>query len=415
LYIISIYLFISSLMRAVILLCIALYLLGGVLSLDNGVGRTPAMGYNTWYDLGCTYALKDSTVRLTADAIIELGLDKLGYIYVNLDDCWSEGRDEKGVLYTDPIRFPAGIPPLSSYIHSKGLKFGIYTDRGVLTCAGAPGSYGREKLDAQTFANWGVDFVKEDSCNATQDHEAAFWQYGLMRDAMNATGRPMYFDICGWNDWYAPVGYSLGNEWRIGPDDGNWKLIQTNINIDSKLTQYAGPGGWNNPCLLLGIDAFGKAIITELQSRFQFTMWSILAAPLMLSTNIRMLSDYGLETYTNAEVIAVNQDLLGKQGFRIFGADLNSDSNTVTANTNIWARQLLDKSWAVAFVNVGSNGANIACDRTCFSKIGFTVNTRFRARDLWQHLDLGTYNATVYTAHSVPGEGGHVLLKFTPL
>lgn len=359
--------------------------------------------------------MRETTVRAVADALIDLGLAAKGYKYVNLDDCWAAGRTTNGELYADTARFPSGIAQLASYVHGKGLKFGIYTDRGNLTCAGAPASWGHEKQDAQTFANWGVDFLKEDSCNATTDHEAAFYEYGLMRDAMNATGRPIFFDVCGWNDWYAPVGKTLGNEWRIGPDDSNWGKVLENINIDAKLAQYAGPGGWNNPCLLLGTDGFGNRYITELQSRFQFTMWSILAAPLVLSTNVRMLSDYMLDTYGNDEVIAVDQDKLGRQGMRIYGQDLDPDSTNTYATTNVWGRPLADKSWAVAFINVGPVGTTVSCDFTCLSFMGFKPGQNFRIRDLWLHADLGNWNGTTYFAHSVPGQGGATLLKFTPL
>jgi len=401
-------------MRIVALWCVVA-LLAVSKALDNGLGRTPAMGYNTWYDVGCSRLMRESTIKLTADAFLDLGLDKLGYEYINLDDCWSAGRTPNGVLYPDAVRFPSGIASLSNYIHSKKLKFGIYTDRGNLTCAGFPASWGHEKLDAQTFANWGVDFVKEDSCNATTNHEAAFYEYGLLRDAMNATGRPMYFDVCGWNDWYAPVGTRLGNEWRIGPDDGRWDLLLQNINIDAKLPQYAGPGGWNNPCLLIGSDAFGNQIITELQSRFQFTMWAILAAPMVLSTNIRELSDYLIDTYTNAEVIAVDQDKLGRQGSRIYGSDLAADSS-IPQSLNVWARPLADKSWALAFVNVGKTGATIPCDYTCLSFLGATPGRQvWRVRDLWNHVDLGLFNGTLFLAHSVEAEGGAAMYKFTPL
>jgi alpha-galactosidase len=284
-----------------------------------------------------------------------------------------------------------------------------------LTCAGAPGAAGHEKQDAQTFAAWGVDFVKEDSCNATDDHEAAFWEYSLMRDAMNATGRPIYFDVCGWNPWYAPVGADLANEWRVGPDDGDWEHILDNINIDSQLAQYAGPGGFNNPCLLIGSDALGNRLITELQSRFQVTMWAILAAPFMLSQNIRSWSDYMYDTYTNEEVIAVDQDRLGKQGIRLVGDDLDPNGTRVMSVTNVWGRQLYDKSWAVAFVNVGHFGTSIACDYWCFNQMGFnTTYQRFRVRDLWARVDLGTWSGETYIVRSVQALGGAALLKFTP-
>jgi alpha-galactosidase len=403
-------------MRKVVVLSVLLSVLVGINALDNGLGLTPAMGYNSWYDLECTYLLNEKTIRLTADAFIEYGLDKLGYKYVNLDDCWAAGRQPNGDLYPDPVSFPSGIKSLADYIHAKGLKFGIYTDRGQLTCAGAPGAGGHEKQDAHTFAAWGVDFVKEDSCNATDNHEAAFWEYSLMRDAMNATGRPMYFDVCGWNPWYAPVGADLANEWRVGPDDGDWEHILDNINIDSQLAQYAGPGGFNNPCLLIGSDAQGNHLITELQSRFQVTMWAILAAPFMLSQNIRSWSDYMYDTYTNEEVIAVDQDRLGKQGIRLVGGDLDPDGTRVLSVTNVWGRQLYDKSWAVAFVNVGHYGTSIACDYLCFGQMGFnTTYQRFRVRDLWARIDLGTWSGDTYIVRSVQALGGAVLLKFTPM
>jgi len=175
-----------------------------------------------------------------------------------------------------------------------------------------------------------------------------------MRDSLNKTGRPIFFDLCGWNDWYAPVGATLGNEWRIGPDDSNWPSIITNINIDANLAQYAGPGGWNNPCLLLGNNVDGSPLITETQSRTQFNMWSVLAAPLMLSQNIRNISSFLIETYTNIEVIAVDQDPLGKQGTRIVGGILSLSSTNTLNSTNVWARPLHDGSFAVVFLNIGN-------------------------------------------------------------
>jgi len=299
-------------------------------------------------------------------------------------------------------------------VHSKSLKFGVYTDRGNFTCGRRPGSAGYEKIDAQTYAQWGVDFVKEDSCDATQDHQTAFHEYALMRDAMNATGRPMYFDVCGWSSWYAPVGQSLGNEWRIGPDDTNWSGVLTNINIDAGLAEYAGPGGWNNPCLLLGQTYNGENRVTPLQSRTQFNMWSILAAPLVLSLNIRNLSTYLIETYTNVEVIAVDQDLLGKQGIRLYGGDLILNSANRMNYVNVFGRQLSGGSWAIVFINIGSMSEDIICDAVCFGRTGLEPTTKLSARDLWTHKDLGLITAASYTALNVPPNGGSVMLKLTP-
>jgi len=255
--------------------------------------------------------------------MVSSGLSKLGFQYINLDDCWAKGRYANGTVYPDAVAFPSGMKALADYVHSKGLKFGVYTDRGTLTCGGRPGSLDHEKIDADTYASWGVDYVKEDSCYASGDHQTAFDEYGRMRDGLNATGRPIYFSLCGWSDWYAPVGWSLGNSWRIGPDDTNWPGILTNIDIDANLAAYSRPGGWNDPCLLLGKTFTGSLRVTEQQSRTQFNMWAIIASPLLISANIREMSAFTLETYSNTEVIAVDQDPLGKQGKRLVGGPLS--------------------------------------------------------------------------------------------
>eukprot|EP01121_Diplochlamys_sp_Union-15-3_P001049 TRINITY_DN1090_c0_g1_i1.p1 TRINITY_DN1090_c0_g1~~TRINITY_DN1090_c0_g1_i1.p1 ORF type:complete len:520 (+),score=61.44 TRINITY_DN1090_c0_g1_i1:109-1668(+) len=316
-------------------------------ALDNGLGRTPAMGYNSWYDLTCSSAMNEDVIKQTADAMVSTGLAKLGYQYINMDDCWAEGRYNNGTVYPDFTKFKSGIKALADYIHSKGLKFGVYTDRGNLTCGGRPGALGHEKIDAETYASWGVDYVKEDSCYASGDHDIAFEEYGRMRDALNATGRPIYFSLCGWSSWYAPKGWDLGNSWRIGPDDTNWAGILQNIDIDASLAEYASPGGWNDPCLLLGKTYDNTPRVTELQSRFQFNMWSILSAPLLISANIRNLSPYDLETYSNSEVIAVNQDPLGKQGIRLAGGPLsNGGAHLKTCDGSAWQKWDLDTPMA---------------------------------------------------------------------
>lgn len=295
-----------------------------VRALDNGLARTPQMGYNSWYDLECSSAMNEEVLKTQVDAMIEKGLLGLGYNYFNLDDCWAKGRNDDGSVYADVSTFPSGdLKALADYVHDKGMLFGTYTDRGSQTCAGRPGADGYETIDAQTYAAWGVDYLKEDSCYASGDHEVAFTQYGKMRDALNATGRPILFSVCGWNDWYAPVGASLGNSWRTGPDDTNWAGVLKNIDILAGLEKYAGPGGWNDPCLLLSKTWQGHDRITELQARAQFSMWAVVAAPLLISGSITEMSNYTLATYSNADVIAVNQDPLGKAGSRIYGSALN--------------------------------------------------------------------------------------------
>jgi alpha-galactosidase len=369
------------------------------------------MGYNSWYDLGCSAEMNEDTIKETATAYIALGLPKFGYEYVNLDDCWAGGRSSNGTIYPDQTTFP-NLVEVIAYVHSLGLKFGVYTDRGNMTCGGRPGSGGYEALDAATYASWGVDFLKEDSCYATQVHEEAFADYALMRDGLNKTGRPIFFDLCGWNDWYAPVGNTLGNEWRIGPDDSNWDSILENINIDANLSQYAGPGGWNNPCLLLGNDVNNNPLITELQSRAQFSMWSILAAPLVLSQNIRNFSTFLYETYTNIEVINVDQDSLGKQGQRIVGGDLSSTATDPFNTTNVWARPLFDGTWAAVFINVGPTAQTVTCDQECFAQMGFVEPAYVIARDLWQHATVWS-NSTLTYSTTLPPAGGVQMLQFS--
>ena len=227
--------------------------------------------------------------------------------YLNLDDCYIKSRDSSGVLQPDPKTFSKGMKSLGDYAHSKGMKFGVYTDRGTLTCGGRPAAQGHEVQDAKTYASWGVDYLKEDSCHASSDHSMAFKQYGAMRDALNATGRPILFSLCGWNAWYAPVGKTLGNAWRTGPDDSNWNGVIKNIDILAPLSQYAGPGGWNDPCLLLSQDWSGKMIMSELQIKAQFSMWAVVSAPLLISGSVVHMTPETLATYSNKKVIAVNQ------------------------------------------------------------------------------------------------------------
>ncbi len=191
---------------------------------ENGLGTVPAMGYNTWNDLQCQN-MNEAAILNVFNVWVAQGMHKLGYRFINLDDCWqAQNRSSDGSILADPVRFPRGIKFLADEAHSRGLLFGIYTDRGTMTCQKRPGSLGFEIKDALTYADWGIDYVKEDSCYATQNHSIAFEQYAKMRDSLNATGRPMLFSLCGWRDWYAPAGASLGNSWRISPDVRHYQL-----------------------------------------------------------------------------------------------------------------------------------------------------------------------------------------------
>jgi len=380
------------------------------LSLNNGLGRTPAMGYNTWDDFRCNITAQD--IMSAADAIVRQGLNKVGYQYVNMDDCWAQGRYPNGTIYPDPTTFPNGIEPVANYVHSKGLKFGIYTDRGNQTCQGRPGSFGYEKIDADTYASWGVDYVKEDSCDATQNHLAAFQEYDRMRDALNSTGRPMYFSLCGWYSWYAPVGKNLGNQWRIAGDCSNWSDVLIEIDVNSQLTEYAGPGGWNDPDMLLGSTSGTAASLSEVQSRTMFSMWSVMAAPLLIGSNIGNLSQFDLTTYSNTEVIAVDQDPLGYQGIRAVGGNLSGNNASLT---NIWAKLLSTNSWALVFLNNAQTPMAITCDSKCFQEIGIRPSDEVSIRDLWAHTNNGTTTGFQGYSPMVNGMGGSVMVTLTPV
>lgn len=342
-------------------------------------------------------------------------------------------RDDNGVLVPDPVGFPDGIEPLASYVHAQGFKFGIYTDRGNKTCAGRPASGGHEAIDAKTFASWGVDYVKQDSCNASQWIPTEVEEYSRMRDALNATGRPIYFSLCGWEFWYAFTGKEVGNSWRISGDCNGWYSIFIAIRVNQLLYPFSGPGGWNDPDMLVGSSPAAAVYNTPDQSRTQFTLWSMMAAPLLIGSNILNMSAWDYETYTNAEVIAVDQDPLGAQGTTIFDncplvplVDLQEQAallrgsnrrpegtpsplqdSPVPACQQIWRRDLADGSVAVAMVNFDVFAVNVTCDATCFTKIGFTSAA---VRDLWAHTDLG-----VMSSYSVnlAGGGHSVALKFT--
>lgn len=397
----------------------------GAAALDNGLALTPAMGYNTWNDFRCS-GINAANVMKVADAIVGTGLSKLGYEYVNIDDCWATSRDaSSGRLVPDPTAFPNGMKAVADYVHSKGLKFGIYTDRGTKTCAGRPASQDHEDIDAQTFADWGVDYVKEDSCNAPSDHDTAFAQYGKMRDALNKTGRHIYFSLCGWNNWYAPPGYSLGNSWRIAGDCNGWDSIVNAIRTNEPLGKYAKPGGWNDPDMLVGSTKGSAVYNTPDQARTQFSLWSIMAAPLLIGSNILGLSQWDLETYSNTEVIAIDQDKLGQQGQviwsncpffepqeqvdRVASRFGQARFQATPACQQIWGRPLFNGDLALGFVNYNTTAVEVTCDSQCFSKLNITGSVK--VRDLWQHKDLGTFQNSF--SSQVGANGASVTLRFS--
>jgi len=406
----------------------------GANGLDNGVGRRPAMGYNTWNDLQCKPS--GSAIRRAADTLDKLGLASLGYRYVNIDDCWSASRDPvTNRLVHDPKAFPEGIKGLADFMHSRGFKLGIYTDRGQLTCAGRPGSKGREELDAQTFADWGIDYLKEDSCNATTSHATALDEYRKMRDALNKTGRPIYFSLCGWHTWYASPGSSIGNSWRIAGDVTNWKTMYRAIRKSELVIKYAGPGGWNDPDMLIGSGGGSIFNLLAHQSRTQFSMWAVLAAPLLIGAAINNLTAWDLATYSNVDVINVDQDVWGIQGSPVFStcpppehlADLDDyspesmDKYALTDCVQVWARPLSTGSYAVILLNLAADSRTVACDLACMAKIkalrpemrgtNGTERIAFNAKNLWSKK---VYKKIYQLESKLQASGGSELFLLTP-
>lgn len=289
---------------------------------QNGIGLLPAMGWNSWNHFACD--ISEELIIETTDAIVNLGLNKLGYNYINLDDCWqSSQRDENGKVVPDSTRFPHGMKYVSDYVHSKGLKFGIYSSAGFKTCQGFPASLGLEELDAASYAEWGVDYLKYDNCYT--DHSPPQVRFEKMSKALEQSGRDILFSLCEWGRENPSIWASeLGNSWRVSGDiwDG-WASILTRANIDSPLWRYAAPGGYNDPDML----EVGNGGCSDEEYRAHFSLWSMLKSPLLIGNDIRVMksSDVAYEILTNEEVIAVNQDPLGWQARRIWSDVMEAD------------------------------------------------------------------------------------------
>ena len=245
-------------------------------SLDNGLGLTPQMGWNTWNKFACK--IEEKLIRDSIDALVNTGLKDLGYNYMNLDDCWQIKRDENKTIVPDADKFPNGIKPLADYAHSKGLKFGLYSDGGNLTCQMRPGGYGYEEIDAKTYAEWGVDYLKYDNC----------WNMGIsskiryprMTEALRKQNRSIFYSICQWGEEEIPTwGKEFGNSWRTTLDiSDSWISMINIIDQNDKWFQYAGPGGWNDPDML----EVGNGGMSDVEYRTHFSLWAISKAPLII-------------------------------------------------------------------------------------------------------------------------------------
>jgi alpha-galactosidase len=311
------------------------------------LAKTPPMGWNSYNRFGCD--INEQLIRETADAMVASGMRDAGYQYVNIDDCWHGGRDAQGNIFPDPKRFPSGMKALADYVHSRGLKLGIYSDAGSKTCAGFPGSRGHEYQDALTYAAWGIDYLKYDWCNT--EGMSAPAAYTVMRDALYATGRPILFSICEWGEtkpweWGPKVGHAwrttgdITDCWNCEVGHGNWSSLGILRILDKQvdLRKHSGPGAWNDMDMLeVGND------LNEHENRTHFTLWSMMNSPLIAGNDLRNMSESVRKILTSREVIALGQDRLGIQAFR---ALLDGD-------IEMYAKPLAEGEWAVAFLNRG--------------------------------------------------------------
>jgi alpha-galactosidase len=381
---------------------------------SDNLALTPPMGWNSWNKFGCN--VSEDMIKSMADAMVKSGMKDAGYQYVNVDDCWQVSRDANGNIVADAQRFPHGMKALGDYIHSLGLKFGVYSDAGSKTCAGRPGGLGHEYQDGLQYAAWGVDYLKYDWCNtSTQDAKAS---YANMRAALDAAGRPIVLSICEWGTakpwlWGKDAG---GNLWRTTGDiKDRWQgKLEWNpgnccsygvlaiIDAEAELYSYAGPGHWNDPDML----EVGNGGLTDSEARAHFSLWAMLAAPLIAGNDLRNMPPEIHDILTNKEVIAVDQDFLGRAGQRVWK---NGD-------LEVWAKALQGGGRAVVLLNRGSS-KDASSEHPSFEQtssereisvnwedIGYPSHITAEVRDLWLHKDMGKvsekFSASV-PAHSV--------------
>jgi alpha-galactosidase len=368
-----------------------LFSLQGFAQKFEGLARTPQLGWNSWNRFGCN--VSEQLIRETADAMGSSGMKDAGYQYINIDDCWHGERDARGFIQPNKEHFPSGMKALADYIHSKGLKLGIYSDAGWKTCGGKPGSRGFEYQDALTYAEWGIDYLKYDWCNT--DGLKAEGAYLTMRQALRNAGRPVLFSICEWGDnqpwdWAKEVGHSwrttgdIYNCFDCIHDHGTWKSWGVLQILDKQegLRVHAGPGHWNDMDML----EVGNGM-SLIEDRAHFSIWAMLASPLIAGNDLRTMSKETAAILTNERLIAVNQDPLGVQAFRY----------TVRDGVEFWFKPLAQGDWAFMALN-----RNAQPRKFSFAWQSENVNDElskrslaareihYTIRDLWQDRVAGT-------------------------
>jgi alpha-galactosidase len=374
------------------LILIALLFFRSAISFCQPLAVTPPMGWMTWNYFGKSITEKD--IREMADAMDSSGMAKAGYRYIIIDDGWQGGRDKKNNIIPDPEKFPSGIKALADYVHAKGFLLGIYSDAAPLTCGGFTASLNFEEQDAATFANWGIDYVKYDYCGAPNIVVEAQDRYRKMSDAIRKSGRPMLFSVCEWGDrqpwlWAAAVGgqlwrttYDVKDKWIKRPQEKRGEGIIDNLDKNARLYQYAGPGRWNDPdMLVVGLYGhqgpsgdLGGYGCTSNEYQSQMSLWCMMAAPLLASNDLRNMDADTKRILMNPEVIAIDQDSLGVQAKKIVDKD----------DWNVFFRPLANGDYAVAILN---REAEERTYKINWSDIGLCGKRALR--DIWLHKDIG--------------------------
>jgi alpha-galactosidase len=392
-----------------------LSLVGGTASAQkfDGLAQTPPMGWNSWNKFACD--VNEQLIRETADAMVASGLKDAGYQYVNIDDCWQGERDARGFIQPDPKRFPSGMKALADYVHSRGLKFGLYSDAGWQTCGGRPGSRGYEFQDALTYAEWGVDYLKYDWCKT--EGLKAEGAYQTMSEALRKAGRPIVFSLCEWGGskpW--TWAKSVGHLWRTTGDifncfdcieeHGDWKSfgVMQILDMQRGVREHAGPGHWNDPDML----EVGNGMPVN-QDRAHFSAWAMLAAPLIAGNDLRSMSKQTLAVLANREVIAVNQDALGVQGFR----------QAVRDGVEFWFKPLQGGDWAFMALNRQKQPRRVSFDWKAEDmrddlarRDPAFAKQRYRVRDLWAARRTGDTSKPLDV--TVPAQDV-LMLRLTPM
>jgi alpha-galactosidase len=369
-------------LRYSLMICLALWCMAISAQKYPGLAPTPPMGWNSWNYYNCD--ISEAKIRQMADAMAANGMKEAGYQYIVIDDCWQLSRDKDGYIIADAQKFPSGIKALADYIHAKGLKFGIYSCAGRLTCQKRPGGAGFEDKDARRYAEWGVDYLKYDWCNS--EGMSSTVQYSTMRDALHKAGRPIVFSLCEWGStrpwlWADTV----GQLWRTTGDiqdkfDRGHGVLKI-FDEQARIRRYNQPDGWNDPDML----EVGNKGLSYTESRTHFTLWCMMAAPLIAGNDLHAMDRDILAVLTDRNAIAVDQDKLGIQCFLWYKA----------GGIEAWIKPLADGDYAVCFLNRG--GKAVQVDHECRGPVTdpdfgrtYTIDSSYRVLDIWANRDLGT-------------------------